>query len=55
MTRPKSKTYRNRIDAALGIDLGFLAEIQKTSSLTRQRTKQRARWQSHLKRKEAAQ
>ena len=48
---PKSKTYRNKIDALLGITVGDIDDICKVSHLHKQRERQRRRWSAHLRRK----
>jgi hypothetical protein len=49
----KSKLYRNKIDALLGITVGDVDDIRKSSRPHQQRRRQLARWAAHLRRKEA--
>jgi hypothetical protein len=53
MKAPKSKTYRNRIDALLGITVSDLEDIRKRSRPYQQRQRQVRRWAAHKARKAA--
>jgi hypothetical protein len=49
----KAKTYRNHIDAMLGLTLTDLDDIRKRSRPLKQRQRQLSRWKAHRARVEA--